>query len=99
MKVRYATAASIAVLIAGCASSARHTDNDVTGAELPQGEEVVLIAEEAPRVVCRREAPTGSRLKVTRCRTLQRIEQDRDAARARLRRSSSWSLGHSSRAQ
>lgn len=39
-------------------------------------------ADPAQAVVCSREAPTGSMFNVTKCRTAEQIEREREATRA-----------------
>ena len=91
MNIRHAPAPVLALLIAGCVTSPMHANLAAEGAELPSlsADEIVMVAEEAPRMVCRREAPTGSHRKVTRCRTSEQIEKDRNAAQDQLRRRTS----------
>jgi hypothetical protein len=68
--MKYWVGLILTAALLGCASEpAKETAH--------QGSQVT----DAEQQICHREVPTGTNLAVTRCRTLSRIEQERQAAR------------------
>ena len=60
----------LAAALSGCAASP--ADNVASGGG----------ADPAQQLVCTKEAPTGTMFNVTKCRTAEQIQRERDATRA-----------------
>ena len=99
-------AASLAALLAGCASvePSSATRNAEAGPEFTAEEKAAMTTEEkvavyneqqdeADQLVCRRERPVGSRMLTTVCYTRAEIEQQQRDAQDQLRPAKGYNQG------
>ena len=77
MLIHLSTLAVCLLVASACAAPHREYVND------EELQAIVLqhnmTAKELQRIVCRREAPTGSHLKTTRCRSVAQIRREHEA--------------------